>query len=71
MMPDKVTVIMTIKKLGAILLAAVIVSGDYLSSALSRHILQRPPTDTAQPPLNFIVDYLPDCGDGEQLSCIK
>lgn len=68
---DKVTVIMTIKKPGAILLAAVIVSCDYLPSALSRHILHNPPTDKGRPPLNFIVDYLPDCRDEEQFSCIK
>lgn len=41
--PDKVTIIMTIKKPRAILSAAVIVSCDHLPSTLSRHILHNPP----------------------------
>lgn len=45
--PDKVTVIMTIKKPGALLLATVIVSCDYLPSAHGRHILHNPPLTRA------------------------
>ena len=46
--PDKVTVIMAIKKApGAILSETVIVSCDYLPSALSRHILRNPPRTRA------------------------
>lgn len=44
---DKVTVIMTVKKLAAILPATVIVSCDYLPSALSRHILHSSPQTQA------------------------
>ena len=59
----KVTPVTAIKKPGAILL--VIVSCDYLPSALSRHIPHNPPLTAGPPPLNFIVDYLPECGEEE------
>ena len=69
--PDKVTVIMTIKKPGAILLAAVIVSCDYLLSALSCHILHYSSLTGACRRFNFIVDYVLECREEEQFSCIK
>jgi len=64
--PDKVALITTIKKPGA-LGSGYLVSCDYLPSALSR---SQSPADTGPPPLNFIVDYLGERGE-EQCCCIK